>query len=113
MEIGQILALPCQSLVLSASAWNLVRTGYKARLADCIHALEHTVPPVVGPLEVAGPAPLSVSVDQTPMPVTAFSEMQITQLWSLISATILNKRAGLQLPPGLAVGSLLFIAQNY
>ena len=107
MEIGQILALPCQSLVLSASAWNLVTTGYKARLADRIHALEHTVPPVVGPLEVAGPAPLSVSVDQTPMPVTAFSEMQITQLWSLISATILNKRAGVQQPPGLAVGSLL------
>ena len=41
------------------------------------------------------------------MPATAFTEVQITQLRSLISAAILNKRAGLQQPPGLAVGSLL------
>ena len=50
---------------------------------------------------------MSVSVDQTPVPATAFSEVQITQLQSLISAAILNERAGLQQPPGLAVGLLL------
>ena len=48
-----------------------------------------------------------VSVDQTPVPATAFSEVQITQLQSLMSAPILNERAGLQQPPGLAVGLLL------
>ena len=112
MEIGHLLALPRQSLVLLASARNLMVTGSKARLAERIHAFEHPTPTLVGPLDVAGPSnatrpPLSINVDQTPVPVTAFSDVQITQLRSLISAAVLNERAGLQQPQGLAVGSLL------
>ena len=112
MEIGQLLALPRQSLVLLASARNLVTTGSKARLAERIHAFEHATPPVAVPLDLAGPsnatpAPLSVNVDQTPVPATAFTETQITQLRSLISAAVLNERVGLQQPPSVAVGSLL------
>ena len=84
MEIGQLLALLSQSLVLLALARNLVTTGSKARLAKQIHAFEHAMPPPVGPLDVAGPSnatpmPLSVNVDQTPVPATGFSEVQITQ----------------------------------
>ena len=112
MELGQLVALLRQSLVLLASARNLVTTGSKARLTEQIHAFEHATPPPVGPLDVAGPSnatptPLSVNVDQTPVPATAFSEVQITQLQSLISAAIHNARAGFQQPPGLANGSLL------
>ena len=44
MELGQLLALPRQTLVLLASARHLVTTGSKARLAERIHAFEHTVP---------------------------------------------------------------------
>ena len=45
MELGQLLALPRQTLVLLASARHHVTTGSKARLAERIHAFEHTVPP--------------------------------------------------------------------
>ena len=112
MEISQLLALPCQSLVLLALAKNLVTTGSKVRLAEWNHVFQHATPPVVGPLDVAGPshaipAALSVNLDQTPVPATAFSEVHITQLRLLILAAVLNKCAGLQQPPGLAVGSLL------
>ena len=71
MEIAQLLALPRQSLVLLASARNLVSTGSKARLAERIHAFEHAIPSPAGPTDVSGPSnvsppPLSVNVDETP-----------------------------------------------
>ena len=65
--------------------FSAVSSGSKVRLAEWNHAFEHNRPPVVGPLDVVGPshvtpAPLSVNMDQTPMPTTTFSEVQITQL---------------------------------
>jgi len=85
MELCQLLALPRQTLVLLASARHLVTTGSKARLAERIHAFEHTIPPPPGPIVDAGansatPTLLSVNVDEQPTPLTAFSEVQITQL---------------------------------
>ena len=99
MELGQLLALPRQTLVLLASARHLVTTGSKARLAERIHAFEHAIPPPPGPVADVGansptPTLLSVNVDQQPTPPTAFSEVQITQLRSLISAVVHSERVG-------------------
>ena len=104
MELGQLLALPRQTLVLLASARHLVTTGSKARLAERIHAFEHAIPPPPGPVADVGansptPTLLSVNVDQQPTPPTAFSEVQTTQLRSLISAVVHSERVGTpQLP---------------
>ena len=54
MELAQLLALPRQTLVLLASAWHLVTTVSKARLAERIHAFEHTVLPPRGPIADVG-----------------------------------------------------------
>ena len=54
MELRQLLALPRQTLVLLASARHLVTTDSKARLAECIHTFEHTVPPPPGPIADVG-----------------------------------------------------------
>ena len=94
-----MLALPRQTLVLLASARHLVTTGSKARLAERIHAFEHTVPPPPGPIADVGAnratsTLLSVNVDEQPIPPTAFSEVQITQLRSLISAAVHSERVG-------------------
>ena len=103
MELGQLLALPRQTLVLFASARHLV-TGSKARLAKHIHAFEHTIPPATGPIADTGantatPTLLSVNVDEQSTLPTAFSEVQITQLRSLISTAVHSERLGLpQLP---------------
>ena len=99
MELGQLLALPRQTLVLLASARHLVTTGSKARLAERIHAFEHAIPPPPGPVADVGansapPTLLSVNVDHQPTPLTAFSEVQITQLRSLISAAVHSERIG-------------------
>ena len=104
MELGQLLALPRQTLVLLASARHLVTTGSKARLAERIHAFEHAIPPPPGPVADVGansptPTLLSVNVDQQPTPPTAFSEVQITQLRSLISAVAHSERVGPPQPP--------------
>ena len=74
-------------------------TGSKAHLAERIHAFEHTVPPPPGPIADVGAnratsTLLSVNVDEQPIPPTAFSEVQITQLCSLISAAIHSERVG-------------------
>ena len=80
------------------------------RLANCWRALpseftlfEHAIPPPPGPIADVGangatPTLLSVNVDQPTQP-TAFSEVQITQLRSLISAVVHRERVGTpQLP---------------
>ena len=93
MELGQLLALPRQSLVLLASARHLVTTGSKAQLAERIHGFEHATPPPAAPIPAPNNATrLTVNVDETTGPATAFSEMQISQLRSLISAAVHNER---------------------
>ena len=79
MELGQLLALPRQTLVLLASARHLVNTGLKARLAERIHTFEHTIPPPPGPITDVGansatPTLLSVNMDKQPTPPPAFSK---------------------------------------
>jgi len=81
-----------------------VSTGSKARLAERIHAFEHAIPPPPGPIVDAGansvnPTLLSVNVDEHPTPPTAFSEVQITQLRSLISAAVHGERVSTQQLP--------------
>ena len=93
MELGQLLALPRQSLVLLASARHLVTTGSKARLAERIHAFEHAIPPPAGSTDAVGtnnitPPPLPVTVNDDPLTANAFSEVQITQLRSLIGVNV-------------------------
>ena len=108
MELGQLLALPRQSLVLLASARHLVTTGSKAQLAERIHGFEHATPPPAAPIPAPNNATrLTVNVDETTGPATAFSEMQITQLRSLISAAVHNERVGSQQAPVLVGGPLL------
>ena len=79
MELGQLLALPRQSLVLLASARHLVTTGSKARLAERIHACEHAIPPPAGSTDAVGPnninpPPLTVNGNENSSPANAFSE---------------------------------------
>ncbi|KAL9956100.1 hypothetical protein ACROYT_G037527 [Oculina patagonica] len=112
MELDQLLALPHQSLVLLASARHLVTTGSKARLAERIHAFEHANPPPAGPNDAVGPnnvppPALMVNVGANPALATAFSDEQITQLRSLISAAVRSERVGSQQPPSPAASSLL------
>ena len=97
MELGQLLALPRQTLVLLASALHLMSTGSKARLTKRIHTFEHAIPAPPGPIvdhgaNSATPTPLSVDMDKQPIPPTAFSEVQITQLRSLILAAVHGER---------------------
>ena len=80
MELGQLLALPHQTLVLLASARHLMTTGSRTRLTERIHAFEHTIPPPPGPIADVGanrasPTLLSVNEDEQPIPPTAFSEV--------------------------------------
>ena len=112
MEFGQLSALPRQSLVLLASARHLVTTGSKARLAERIHAFEHAIPPPAGSTDAVGtnnvtPPPLTVTVNEDPSTANAFSEVQITQLRSLISAAVHSERVGSQHHPVPVQGSLL------
>ena len=112
LELGQLLALPRQNLVLLASARHLVTTGSKARLAERIHAFEHATPPPAGSTAADGSnnvalPPLTVNVNENPTPATAFSEVQITQLRSLISAVVHSERVGSQQPPVPPARSLL------
>ena len=112
MELGQLLALPRQSLVLLASARHLVTTGSKARLAERIHAFEHAIPPPAGSTDAVGtnnitPPPLPVTVNEDSLTANAFSEVQITQLRSLISAAVHSERVGSQHHPVPVEGSLL------
>ena len=112
MELGQLLTLPPQSLVLLASAPPLVTTGSKARLAERIHAFEHAIPPPAGSTVAVGPnnvtpPPLTVNVNENSSPANAFSEVQITQLRSLISAAVQSERVGSQHPPVPVERSLL------
>ena len=112
IELGQLLALPRQSLVLLASARHLVTTGSKARLAERIHAFEHAIPPPAGSTNAVGtnnitPPPLPVTVNEDPLTANAFSEVQITQLRSLISAAVHSERVGSQHHPVPVEGSLL------
>ena len=108
MELGQLLALPRQSLVLLASARHLVTTGSKAQLAERIHGFEHATPPPAAPIPAPNNATrLTVNVNETTGPATAFSEMQISQLRSLISAAVHNERVGSQQAPVLVGRPLL------
>ena len=79
MKLGQLLALPPQSLVLLASARHLVTTGSKARLAERIHACEHAIPPPAGSTDAVGPnninpPSLTVNGNETSSAANAFSE---------------------------------------
>ena len=99
-------------MVLLALARHLMSTGSKARRAERIHAFEHAAPPPAGSINIVGsnnvaPPPLTVNVDEIPAPATAFSEVQITQLRSLISAAIHSERVGSQQPPVLVARPLL------
>ena len=111
MEFGQLSALPRQSLVLLATARHLVTTGSKVRLAERIHAFEHAIPPPAGSTDTVGtnvtPPPLTVTVNEDPSAANAFSEVQITQLQSLISAAVHSERVGSQHYAVLVQGSLL------
>ena len=69
MELGQLLALPPQTLVLLASARHLVTTGSKVCLAERIHPFEITIPPATGPIADVGansaaPTFLPVNMDE-------------------------------------------------
>ena len=82
-----------------ASARHLVKTGSNASLAERIHAFEHAIPPPAGSIDAAGtnnvtPPPLAVTVNENSSPPNAFSDMQITQLRSLISAAVRSERVG-------------------
>ena len=80
----------------------------KAQLAERIHGFEHTTPPPAAPFHAPNNATrLMVNVDETTGPATAFSEMQITQLRSLISAAVHNERVGPLQAPVLVGGPLL------
>ena len=100
MDVGQLLALPRQTLVLLASAHNLVATGTKALLAERIYKFEHRPNPApVGSTNAAGantsaPQPLLVTVDNNPTPMNAFSDTQMAQLQSLISAAVQSGHVG-------------------
>ena len=113
MELGQLLALPRQSLVLLALARHLVTTGSKARLPERIHAFGHAIPPPAGSSDAVGPnnvtpPSLTVNVNENSSPANAFSEVQNTQLRSLISAAVHSERVGSQHPPVPDERSLLF-----
>ena len=106
MELGQLLASPRQSLVLLTSAQHQMTTGSKARLAEQIHAFEHAIPPPAGTTNLT-PPPLPVTVNEDPLTANAFSEVQITQLRSLISAAVHIECVGSQHHPVPVEGSLL------
>ncbi|KAL9976710.1 hypothetical protein ACROYT_G014037 [Oculina patagonica] len=112
LELGQLLALAHQSLVLLASARPLVTTDSKAQLAERIHAFEHANPPPAGPKDAFGsinvsPQSLMVNVGANPSLAAALSDEQITQLRSLISTAIRSERVGSQQPPFPDASSLL------
>ena len=97
------LALPCQTLVLLASA-HLVRTVSKVYLAEQIHTFEHAIPPPPGPVTDVGansatPTLSSINMDQQPTPLTAFSEVQIRQLRLLISTAVHSEHVGIHNSP--------------
>ena len=72
MELGKLLALPCQNSVLLASA-HLVTTGLKVQLTECIHGFEHATPPPAAPIPTPNNAPrLMVNVDENTGPELHF-----------------------------------------
>ena len=63
-------------------------TDSEVQLSELIHAFEHTVSSPAGPTDVRGPnsvtqLPLLINMDETPVPMTIISEVQITQVQSL------------------------------
>ncbi len=79
LELGVLLALPRQSLVLLASARHLVTTGSKTHFAERIYAFEHANPPPAGPNDAFGsnnvaPQSLMVNVGASPAIAAASSD---------------------------------------
>ena len=81
-------------------------------IAERIHAFEHAIPPPAVSTDAVGtnnitPLPLTVTMNEHPSTVKGFSEVQITQLQSLISAAFHSERVGSQHSPVLVQRSLL------
>ena len=117
LTLAQLNALPRNSLILLASARNLVTTGTRSRLAQPIFELEHAnnhAPQAIAPHLPASSENPGVSEDlerpsrstgrQQPSstPGSQFSPDQLSQLRELIAETVSSQRSG----PGEASGLL-------
>ena len=116
LTLVQLNALPRNSLLLLASARNLVTTGTRSRLAQRIFEHEHAnnpAPQAIAPHLPASTENSGVSVDpeppsrstsrQQPSPTLAsqFSPDQLSQLCELIAETVGSQRSGPGEAPGL------------
>ena len=117
LTLAQLNALPRNSLILLASARNLVTTGTRSRLAQRIFEHEHAnshAPQAIAPNLPASTENPGVSEDperpsrstgrQQPSstPGSQFSPDQLSQLRELIAETVTSQRSG----PGEASGLL-------
>ena len=117
LTLAQLNALPRNSLILLASARNLVTTGTRSRLAQRIFEHEHAnshAPQAIAPNLPASTENPGVSEDlerpsrstgrQQPSstPGSQFSPDQLSQLRELIAETVSSQRSG----PGEASGLL-------
>ena len=100
MSLAELNALPRNSLILLASARNLVTTGTKTRLAQRVfeheqagtHASQREAPTALNenPLDVGRPQP----PDRQPMPsVSTFSPDQLLQLREIIAEVVAPQRS--------------------
>ena len=100
MSLAELNALPRNSLILLASARNLVTTGTKTRLAQRVfeheqagtHAPQREAPTALNenPLDVGRPQP----PDRQPMPsVSTFSPDQLLELREIIAEVIAPQRS--------------------
>lgn len=116
LTLAQLNALPRNSLILLASARNLVTTGTRPRLAQRIFEHEHAnnhAPQAIAPHLPASTENPGVSEDlerpshftgrQQPSstPGSQFSPDQLSQLRELIAETVGSQRSGLGEAPGL------------
>jgi len=114
--LAQLSALPRNSLILLASAQNLVTTGTRSRLAQHIFEHEHAnnhAPQAIAPHLPASSKNPGVSEDlerpsrstgrQQPSstPGSQFSPDQLSQLHELIAETVGSQRSGPGEAPGL------------
>ena len=116
LTLAQLITLPRNSLILLASAWNLVTTGMRSRLAQRIFEQEHANYPAPQAIAPHLPAPTKnsgVSVDPEPpshctghqqpslTPGSQFSPGQLSQLRELIAETVGSQHSGPGEAPGL------------